>query len=297
MLETADEIMKNFVPPDKEKFLKLIHNELKRAKNKISVLENELAASENAEDFKILADNLSTYRYQFKDHADEKISVPNIYSEIGEKILIPLDKKITIAANVQNFYKKYDKLKRAKIFITEQIEKCREEIFYLESVEHSLNSCETLAEIDEIKTELIAGGYFKENRKKTASSKKSEPFKFFSPDGTEILIGKNNLQNDRLTFKIAAPEDIWLHTKNITGSHVIIRAENPSDETLFFAAELAAKFSKAAGSSKVPVDYTKIKFVKKPNGSKPGFVIFTNQKTVYVDGDVENGNENKIGNA
>ena len=297
MLETADEIMKNFVPPDKEKFLKLIHNELKRAKNKISVLENELAASKNAEDFKILADNLSTYRYQFKDHADEKISVPNIYSEIGEKILIPLDKKITIAANVQNFYKKYDKLKRAKIFITEQIEKCREEIFYLESVEHSLNSCETLAEIDEIKTELIAGGYFKENRKKTASSKKSEPFKFFSPDGTEILIGKNNLQNDRLTFKIAAPENIWLHTKNITGSHVIIRAENPSDETLFFAAELAAKFSKAAGSSKVPVDYTKIKFVKKPNGSKPGFVIFTNQKTVYVDGDVENGNENKIGNA
>lgn len=297
MLELADEIMKNFTPPDKEKFLKLIHNELKRAKNKISVLENELATAENAEDFKILADNLSTYRYQFKDHADEKIFVPNIYSERGEKISILLDRKITIAANVQNFYKKYDKLKRAKIFIGEQIQKCRDEIFYLESVEHSLNSCETLAEIDEIKSELIAGGYFKESRKKTASSKKSEPFKFFSPDGTEILIGKNNLQNDRLTFKIAAPENIWLHTKNITGSHVIIRAENPSEETLIFAAELAAKFSKAAGSSKVPVDYTKIKFVKKPNGSKPGFVIFTNQKTLYVDGGENFGNNNQTGDA
>lgn len=299
MLELADEIMKNFTPPDKEKFLKLVHNELKRAKNKISVLENELADSENAEDFKILADNLSTYRYQFQDHADEEIFIPNIYSETGEKIKIPLDKKITIAANVQNFYKKYDKLKRAKNFIAEQIQKCREEIFYLESVEHSLNSCETLAEIDEIKTELIAGGYFKENRKKTASSKKSEPFKFFSPDGTEILIGKNNLQNDRLTFKIAAPDDIWLHTKNITGSHVVLRCGKvePSEENIIFAAKLAAKFSQAAGSSKVPVDYTKIKFVKKPNGSKPGFVIFVNQKTVYVDGGENFGNKNQIGDA
>lgn len=284
MLETADEIMKSFTPPDKEKFLKLVHNELKRAKNKISVLENELAAAENAEDFKILADNLSTYRYNFADHADEKISVANIYSETGENIEIPLDKKITIAANVQNLYKKYDKLKRAKNFISEQIEKCRAEIIYLESVEHSLTTCESLAEIDEIKTELISGGYFKEPRKKTASSKKSEPFKFFAEDGTEILVGKNNLQNDKLTFKIAAPDDLWLHTKNITGSHVIIRCGKiePSEETLLFAAKIAVEFSSAKNSSNVPVDYTKIKFVKKPNGAKPGFVIFTNQKTLTI---------------
>lgn len=282
MLETADEIMKSFTPPDKEKFLKLVHNELKRAKNKISVLENELAAAENAENFKILADNLSTYRYNFADHADEKISVANIYD--GEKIEIPLDKKITIAANVQNFYKKYDKFKRAKNFISEQIEKCRAEIFYLESVEHSLTTCETLAEIDEIKTELISGGYLKNSKKKTASSKKAEPLKIFSPDGTEILVGKNNLQNDKLTFKIAAPDDFWLHTKNITGSHVIIRCGKiePSEETLIFAAKIAVEFSSAKNSSKVPVDYTKIKFVKKPNGAKPGFVIFTNQKTLMI---------------
>ncbi len=291
MLDTADEIMKSFTPPDKEKFTKLVHNELRRAKNKISVLEGELAAAESAEDFKILADNLSAYRYQFQDHADEKIFVANIYSEEDEKISIPLDKKITIAANVQNLYKKYDKLKRAKNFITEQIEKCRSEIFYLETVEHSLNSCETLAEIDEIKSELVGGGYLKEGRKKTASSKKPEPFKFFAQDGTEILVGKNNSQNDRLTFKIAAPTDIWLHTKDITGSHVILRSGGvePSEKTLTYAAEIAAKFSKASDSSKVPVDYTLCKFVKKPSGAKPGFVIFTNQKTIYVNpAEIEN---------
>lgn len=282
MLETADEIAKNYIPPDKEKFLKLVHNELKRARNKITVLENELAESENAEFYKIRADNLSTYRYNFADHADEKIFVANIYD--GEQLEIELDRKISIAANVQNFYKKYDKLKRAKNFIAEQIEKCFAEINYLETVEHALNSCESLAEIDEIRAELIAGKYLRDVKKKTASSKKSEPFKFISEDGTEILVGKNNLQNDRLTFKIAEPTDIWLHTKNITGSHVIIRCNKiePSDETLKFAAKLAVEFSSAKDSSKVPVDYTKIKFVKKPSGAKPGFVIFTNQKTIYV---------------
>ena len=272
------------MPPDKEKFLKLVHNELKRAKNKISVLENELNNAENADFYKILADNLSTYRYNFSDHADEKIFVNNIYD--GEKIEINLDKKLTIAANVQNFYKKYDKLKRAKNFIFEQIKICEDEIKYLESLENALNICESLAEIDEIKSELIAGKYLKHFKKKTASSKKSEPFKFFSADGTEILVGKNNLQNDRLTFKIANADDIWLHTKNITGSHVIIRCEKnfePSEETLKFAAKIAVEYSSAKNSSKVPVDYTRIKFVKKPNGAKPGFVIFTNQKTILVD--------------
>ena len=284
MLEVADEIAGSYTPPDKERFLKLIHNELKRATNKISVLESELAAAENADDWRICADNLSTYRYQLKDHADDEIIVANIYSEIGEEIKIPLDKKITINANVQAFYKKYDKLKRSAHHILEQIKKCRAEISYLESVEHSLASSETLAEIDEIRAELTSGGYLKEGRKKTASSKRAEPFKFFAPDGTEILIGKNNSQNDRLTFKIAAPTDIWLHTKEITGSHVIIRCNGlePSEETLLYAAKLAVKFSKAAGSSKVPVDYTLCKFVKKPSGAKPGFVIFTNQHTIYI---------------
>ena len=280
LLEVADELAGSYVPPDKERFAKLVNNELRRATNKISVLENELAAADNADDWRIRADNLSTYRYQFKDHADDSITVQNIYD--GNDISIPLDKKLTIAANVQAFYKKYDKLKRSTKFIAEQIKICREEIIYLESIAHSLTASTTLADIDEIRTELIAGGYLKDAKKRTALSKKPQPLKFISLDGTEILIGKNNAQNDRLTFKIAAPDDLWLHTKDITGSHVIIRSSNVSDETLLLAAELAAHFSKAQNSSKVPVDYVQCKFVKKPSGAKPGFVVFTNQRTIYV---------------
>ncbi|MBR0287727.1 MAG: NFACT family protein [Selenomonadaceae bacterium] len=280
LLEVADEIAGSYVPPDKEKFSKLVNNELRRATNKISVLENELAVAENADDWRIRADNLSTYRYQFKDHADDEITVENIYD--GEKISIPLDRRLTIAANVQACYKKYDKLKRSTKFIAEQIKLCREEIFYLESIAHALTASTTIADIDEIRTELIAGGYLKEIKKRTAPSKKPQPLKFIAPDGTEILVGKNNSQNDRLTFKIAAPDDLWLHTKEITGSHVIIRSSQVSDETLQLAAEIAAHFSKAQNSSKVPVDYVQCKFVKKPSGAKPGFVIFTNQRTIYV---------------
>ena len=280
LLEIADEIAGSYVPPDKERFTKLVNNELRRATNKISVLENELAAADNADDWRIRADNLSTYRYQLKDHADDEISVENIYD--GKKISIPLDKRLTVSANIQACYKKYDKLKRSTKFIAEQIKICREEIIYLESIAHSLTASTTLADIDEIRTELIAGGYLKDAKKRTALSKKPQPLKFIAPDGTEILVGKNNAQNDRLTFKIAAPDDLWLHTKDITGSHVIIRSNNVSDETLLFAAELAAHFSKAQNSSKVPVDYVQCKFVKKPSGAKPGFVIFTNQRTIYV---------------
>lgn len=280
LLETADNLMGSYVPPDKEKFSKLVNNELHRATKKIGVLEEELSAAENADLWRIRADNLSTYRYQFKDHADDEVTVNNIYD--GEKISIPLDRRVTIAANVQACYKKYDKLKRSTKFIAEQIALCREEIVYLESIAHALTASTTPADIDEIRTELIAGGYFKEARKRSALSKKPQPLKFLTPDGTEILVGKNNAQNDRLTFKIAAPEDIWLHTKDITGSHVIIRNSNVSDETLQLAAEIAAHFSKARDSSNVPVDYVKCKFIKKPSGAKPGFVIFTNQRTLYV---------------
>ena len=280
LLEVADEIAGSYVPPDKERFTKLVNNELRRATNKISVLENELAAAEDADLWRIRADNLSTYRYQFKDHDDDEINVANIYD--GKKISIPLDKKLTVSANIQACYKKYDKLKRSTKFITEQIKICREEIFYLETLAHALTTSTTLADIDEIRAELIAGGYLKDAKKRTALSKKPQPLKFIAPDGTEILVGKNNSQNDRLTLKIAAPDDLWLHTKNITGSHVIVRSNNVSDETLQFAAEIAAHFSKAKNSSNVPVDYVQCKFVKKPSSAKPGFVIFTNQRTLYV---------------
>ena len=280
LLETADALTNAYVPPDKEKFSKLVGNELRRATNKIAVLTDELAAAENADLWRIRADNLSTYRYRLKDHADAEVTVENIYD--GAEISIPLDRRLTIAANVTACYKKYDKLKRSTRFIAEQIALCREEIAYLETIAHALTASTTLADIDEIRAELIAGGYLKDARKRTAPSKKPQPLKFTAPDGTEILVGKNNAQNDRLTFKLAAPDDLWLHAKDITGSHVIIRSSRVSDETLNFAAQIAAHFSKACDSSNVPVDYVPCKFVKKPSGAKPGFVIFTNQRTLYV---------------
>ena len=283
MLEAANSLIGSYIPPDKEVIGRLVRNELRRATNKIAVLEKELNEAENADDWRIRADNLLTYQYNLKDHADDEVEVVNIYSESGEMITIPLDRRITIAANVQTFYKRYDKLKRSAEYINNQIKLCREEITYLETVEHSLIASTTLAEIDEIKAELIAGRYLKEIKKKTAGSKKAQPYIFHAADGTEIIVGKNNYQNDKIR-QSADPNDIWLHTKDIPGSHVILKTSGiePSEETLITAAKIAAYFSKYKDSSNVPVDYTACKFVKKPSGSKPGFVIFFNQHTLYV---------------
>jgi len=288
MLEYSSNLTYNYVPPDKERFQKLVKNELARAKNKLGKLEKELTDAENAEIYKIKADNLMTYQYDFEDHKDSKITVKNIYSETEEPLEIALDKRIKILDNMQNYYKKYDKLKRAKAYLIEQISKNKNEILYLESVENSLTTSNTLSEIDDIQRELVAGNYLKEKAAKK-SDKINKPFSFFSQDGVEILVGKNNAQNDILTFKTSAPTDIWLHTKDIPGSHVIIRTsmENLSEDTLLLAGNLAVYFSKAKGSNNVPVDMVECKFIKKPSGAKPGFVIFTHQKTIAINMDEE----------
>ena len=190
---------------------------------------------------------------------------------------------------MQGCYHKYDKLKRAQALLKEQIVQCEDNIRYLASIEASLQASSTLSEIAEIRAELIASGYLHEKLKKKSQDKPSRPFRFRTPDGHDILVGKNNYQNDKLTFKTASFNDLWLHTKDIPGSHVILRleGEEPSEENILLAAELAAHFSKASGSSKIPVDYTFCRYVKKPSGSKPGFVIFTNQKTLYITPDEE----------
>ena len=197
---------------------------------------------------------------------------------------IALDRRLTIRQNINDYYKKYGKLHRAEKLLAEQITACKENISYLESIELSLGSCTELSEIADIRTELIASGLLRENQKKKPGEKVSKPFRFRAEDGTEILVGKNNSQNDRLTFHIAAHDDLWLHTKDIPGSHVILRTggNEPKEETLLLAASLAAHFSQASGSSNIPVDYTFCRFVKKPSGAKPGFVIFTHQKTIAV---------------
>lgn len=284
MLEKADSLLGSYVLPDKDRFRKLVKNEKNRAENKLTKLDEEIAAAENAEEFKVRGDNLMTYQYQFKDREDASVTVPNIYSETGESITIPLDQRLTLVENMQACYKKYDKLKRAQELLQVQRRECEANIAYLESIEASLLASSSLAEIAEIHNELIAAGYLREKPKKKNNDKPARPFHFRAPDGTDILVGKNNYQNDKLTFKTARYNDTWFHTKDIPGSHVVLQngGVEPSEEDILLAASLAAHFSKARGSSKIPVDYTEIRYVKKPSGSKPGFVIFTNQKTLYI---------------
>lgn len=284
MLEKADSLLGSYVLPDKDRFRKLVKNEKNRAENKLTKLDEEIAAAENAEEFKVRGDNLMTYQYQFKDREDASVTVPNIYSGTGETITIPLDQRLTLVENMQACYKKYDKLKRAQELLQVQRRECEANIAYLESIEASLLASSSLAEIAEIHNELIAAGYLREKPKKKNNDKPARPFHFRAPDGTDILVGKNNYQNDKLTFKTARYNDTWFHTKDIPGSHVVLQngGTEPSEEDILLAASLAAHFSKARGSSKIPVDYTEIRYVKKPSGSKPGFVIFTNQKTLYI---------------
>lgn len=285
----ADRRLGSYVIPDRERFRRLVRTELSRAREKYEKLGAEIAAAENAEEQKIAADNLMTYQYNYVDHADDAITVTNIYSETGEALTIPLDRRLSIIQNMQAYYKKYDKLKRAQKLLAVQQDACRVNIRHLESIEASLDSSTRLAEIAEIQEELIASGYLHEKMPKKNKDRRAQPFSFTAPDGMTILVGKNNIQNDALTFRTAAPTDLWLHVRDIPGSHVILRTGGaaPSEETLHLAAQIAAHFSKARGSSTVPVDYTAIRFVKKPSGSVPGFVRFTHEKTLFVTEDEE----------
>lgn len=282
MTEASKEHVKGSSLPEKDDYLKTIRSEINRLTKKAKLLSEDLAKAGKAEQQKIKADNIMTYQYQFKDHGDKQIKVSDIYS--GEELTIALDTKLTLMQNAQAYYKKYDKLKRSKDKIAAQIKQCRRDTDYALSIENALESSNSLSELQDIKSELIKAGFIRpESRKKTAVPP-SRPFRFALPNGMELYVGKNNYQNDRLTFKTAHSGDIWLHTKDIPGSHVIIdtKGDEPDMETIALAAQIAAYYSKARGSSKVPVDYVPVKFVKKPSGSKPGFVIFTNNKTLYV---------------
>lgn len=270
--------------PEKDFYRKTIRNEINRLTKKEKILIEELAKAQKAEKYKIKADNLMTYQYQFKDHQDKEISVANIYDENYTPITIALDTKLTLIQNMQAYYKKYDKLKRSTDMLTIQINRCKKNREYALTIETAIEASTTIADIEDIKVEMIKAGFLPPENKKKPSLAPSKPFKFILPNGMFLFVGKNNYQNDKLTFKIAHSDDIWLHTKDIPGSHVIIdtKGDEVDENTLFLAAQIAGYFSKARGSSKIPVDYVECKYLKKPSGAKPGFVIFTNNKTLYV---------------
>ncbi|HWR60591.1 MAG TPA: NFACT RNA binding domain-containing protein [Clostridia bacterium] len=263
---------------------KIISNRLDRCYKKLEILGEELRDAAASEKYKIYGDLIMSNIY-FLQKGEEKARLQNYYSPGAEYVDIPLDTRLSPSANAQRYYKHYNKSKNALAKINVQIEENRQEIMYLETQLDNLDKCTEELELEEVRNELAEQGYIK--LRKTSGNKRlkaSKPMHFISSSGFEIYVGKNNVQNDYLTLKFAVTRDIWLHTKDIPGSHVIIKTEGKEvdDITLTEAANLAAYYSKGRLSSKVPVDYTARKNVRKPNGAKPGMVIYENNSTVYI---------------
>ncbi len=263
-----------------------LQNELNKLKLKIKKLHKDLENASKLDKFQLYGELLMANLYLFEKGMNE-VTVTNYYSETGEQITIPLSARKTPVENAQSYYSKYNKAKNALIMVKDQIEKAESEIQYFEMLMAQVNQASP-ADIEEIREELAEQGYLRlRASKKKKKPTKPSPESFVSSTGIAISVGKNNKQNDYLTFKLAKKSDIWLHTKDIPGSHVVIHSNEPDEATLREAATLSAYFSKARESSSVPVDYTEIRQVKKPNGSKPGFVIYFEQKTLYVTPDEE----------
>lgn len=262
--------------------LKTVNTAYERVSRKLELQKKEFAECGEREVFRVMGDLVNANIYRL-EKGMTKCVLEDFYT--GEPREIALDARLTPAQNAQKYYNEYRKLDTAEKKLTELIKKGGEELSYLDSVLDSVSRAESDSELSEIRRELREQGYLRAQKGDDRPAKKiSEPLKFRSTEGFEILVGRNNRQNDILTLKIAKATDIWLHTKDIAGSHVIIRTNGqaPSERTIFEAAQLAAFHSKGKSGSGVPVDYVAVKFVKKPAGAKPGMVIFTNNKTLYV---------------
>ncbi|MGN7939941.1 NFACT RNA binding domain-containing protein [Virgibacillus sp. 6R] len=265
---------------DLERF---IINEKKKNEKKIKKLEATLDQAEKANQYQLFGELLTANLYSIKK-GDKTAEVINYYDESGSTVIIPLDVQKSPSENAQKYFSKYQKAKNSVEVVQEQISIANDEIDYFERIIQQLESASP-RDIEEIREELIEGGYLKPRQSRGTKKKKNiKPIieQYVASDGTEILVGKNNKQNEYLTNKLAARDDLWFHTKDIPGSHVVIRSKSPSNETILEAANIAAYFSKARNSSSVPVDYTAIRHVKKPNGAKPGYVIYENQQTIFV---------------
>ena len=262
--------------------LKVLHNELKKYRRKVKKLKQQLEDAAKADYYRIRGEILTTYLGKLTAGMTE-ITLPNFYDD-NKPLKIKLDPELSPSRNAQKYFTKYDKLKTSVDYVKEQLKLANDEINYLANIESQIDLASP-ADIQEIRLELQQQGYIKQKRQKSKKRRKvrvSKPEEFHTSNGTTVLVGKNNLQNDRLSFKIANKNDIWLHVKDIPGSHVIIRDSDPDEQTLLEAAQLAAYFSKGRNSDNVPVDYLPAKRLHKPNGAKPGFVTFTGQKTLYV---------------
>jgi len=280
MLDTyyADKAERDRVKQVAASVIKKIQNELKKNRDKLKKQERELLATDNAEIFRQKGELLNTFLNQVPNDKTS-VTLENYYT--NEPIEIALNPALSPVQNAQRYFHRYQKLKQAVKFLGEQIAKTKETIHYLESVESNLENAD-VAEIADIREELIQTGYIKQ-KYRNKKQKMLPPEKYQAEDGTIILVGKNNLQNEQVSFKLSRRGDLWFHVKDIPGSHVLITGNaNPSDETITFAGELAAYFSKARYSNLVQVDVLDVKKLHKPTGTAPGFVTYDREKTIRV---------------
>ncbi|MGM9520403.1 MAG: NFACT family protein [Phascolarctobacterium sp.] len=266
--------------PQHEQLQKLVSAESAKLTRKLQALREDLLHAEDAEGQRMLADTLMANLYQLRK-GQTSAELVHIYD--GTLVTIKLNPVLSPTDNAQAYYKRYNKFKRAQSEVRQQLEATESALTYLASLDASLMTATTKNEIEEIRQEMVAQGLLKEmGKKKKAPLQKSQPLHIKLREGVDLYIGKNNKQNDYVTFTIGGPRDLWLHTKDIPGSHIIMKAAAPQEADIALAVELAAYFSKARSGSNVPVDCVERRYVKKPAGAKPGFVIFTNQRTYYA---------------
>ena len=264
-----------------QSMVRTITNLRDRTARKLAYQAEELKETEDRERYRRAGDIIQANLYRIK-RGDSTLTAEDFYAEEPAETVIQLDPKLSPHKNAEKYYKKYAKAKNARIALSEQMREGEKELAYLESVLEELSRASGEKDLEEIRAELVEGGYIRENDKKKNQQTSSAPYKFTSSTGVPISVGKNNRQNDNLTFKTAFRGDTWLHAQKIHGAHVVITSDEPDDTTLLEAASLAAYFSQGRDAGAVDVDYTKARNVKKPSGSKPGMVVYTDYKTLRV---------------
>lgn len=265
----------------------VVQTALERNRKKYDLQKKQLRDTENREKYKVYGELIHTYGYNLAPNSRE-LTALNYYT--NEEITIPLDPTLTPAENAQKYFNKYNKQKRTFEALTELIQETADDIHYLESISNSLDIALTEADLIQIKEELMQTGYVRRKYTKKKEKITSRPMHYISSDGYHMYVGKNNLQNEELTFSFANGNDWWFHAKGAPGSHVIVKTggDELPDRTFEEAGRLAAYYSKNRGSDKVEIDYVEKKHVKKPNGSKPGFVVYYTNYSLVIDSDISN---------
>ena len=265
---------------------KIVQNLLEKDVKKYDLQLKQIKDTEKKDTYRIYGELLNTYGYNLEPNLT-KFTTINYYT--NEEITIPLDPDFSAIENAKKYFEKYNKLKRTKEALDKLTIEVKEEIEHLESIQNSLDIAVSLDDLLAIKEEMINSGYIKRHNSNNKKQKiKSKPFHYITKEGFHIYVGKNNLQNEEITFKVANGNDWWFHAKNIPGSHVIVKTEGLElpDSVFEDAAKLAAYYSKAKGQSRIEVDYVRRKEVKHPNGSKPGFVVYYTNYSMLIDSDI-----------